>query len=112
MERTEDFADTGQWNVTTRNLSTKHTETRTFDGVMVCTGVYANPHVPEFPGQHSFKGKIMHSHRYRTSEGFEGKRVLIIGIGNTAGDIAVDLSMVASKVSGGFSLRLIFIFNQ
>ena len=65
---------------------------------MVCTGVFAKPHVPDFPGQKSFSGKIMHSHEYRTNHGFENQRVLIIGIGNTAGDIAADLSFVASKV--------------
>ena len=76
---------------------------------MVCTGNYANPYVPEFPGQHAFKGRIMHSHQYRTNEGFNGQRVLIIGIGNTAGDIAVDLSMVASKVC---SLYHVVIYSE
>ena len=65
---------------------------------MICTGVFAKPHAPGFPGQNLFTGKVMHSHEYRTSKGFENQRVLIVGIGNTAGDIAADLSYVASKV--------------
>lgn len=41
----------------------------------------------------------MHSHDYRSMEGFQGKTVIIIGIGNSAGDLAADLSKVAKHVS-------------
>ena len=85
--------------MTTKQLMTGKLEDREFDAVMVCTGCYTDPHIPVFPGQQSFKGKIMHSHSYRTNKGFENQRVLIVGIGNTAGDIAVELSLVASKVT-------------
>ncbi|XP_011507650.1 dimethylaniline monooxygenase [N-oxide-forming] 4 isoform X4 [Homo sapiens] len=67
---------------------------------MVCTGHFLNPHLPleAFPGIHKFKGQILHSQEYKIPEGFQGKRVLVIGLGNTGGDIAVELSRTAAQV--------------
>ena len=45
-----------------------------------------------------FKGKIIHSHDYKHSAGYEDKRIVIVGIGNSGGDAAVELSRVASQV--------------
>ena len=49
-------------------------------------------------GIESFEGRYFHSWDYRSAEGMQGKRVLVIGIGNSGGDIAVDISRVAEKV--------------
>jgi hypothetical protein len=49
-------------------------------------------------GIHKFKGQILHSQDYRTPDAFQGKRVLVIGLGNSGGDIAVELSRIASQV--------------
>ncbi|KFO24437.1 Dimethylaniline monooxygenase [N-oxide-forming] 4 [Fukomys damarensis] len=49
-------------------------------------------------GVHNFQGQILHSQEYRTPEAFQGKRVLVIGLGNTGGDIAVELSRTAAQV--------------
>jgi len=45
-----------------------------------------------------FKGRYLHSQEYRDPEAFRGKRVLVVGIGNTGGDLSVELSRVAAKV--------------
>lgn len=45
-----------------------------------------------------FKGEIIHTHDYKHSKGYEDKKILIIGIGNSGGDAAVELSRVASQV--------------
>ncbi|NXF12584.1 FMO4 monooxygenase, partial [Smithornis capensis] len=45
-----------------------------------------------------FKGQYLHSQEYKDVEAFRGKRVLVVGIGNTGGDLAVELSHVAAKV--------------
>jgi dimethylaniline monooxygenase (N-oxide forming) len=66
-----------------------------YDAVMVCNGHHWNPKFPSFPGK--FSGKTLHSHFYKTFEGFEGNRVLIVGIGNSAVDIACELCKVASR---------------
>lgn len=51
------------------------------------------------PGIESFEGRYFHSWHYRNAEGLQGKRVVVIGIGNSGGDLAVDISRVAEKVN-------------
>lgn len=70
-----------------------------FDGVLVCTGHHAKPQWPnKWPGQDNFKGKIIHSHDYKEPKGYEDKVVVAVGIGNSGGDVAVELSHVAYQV--------------
>jgi len=58
----------------------------------VSTGHHAKPTYPSFPGEDTFPGEIIHSVDYNdaASNKFEGQRVLIVGIGNSAVDAAVD----------------------
>ena len=51
------------------------------------------------PGIDTFKGKYFHSRDYKTPEEWRGKRAVVIGIGNSGGDIAVELSRMAKQVS-------------
>uniref|UniRef100_A0A8C8TZR9 Flavin-containing monooxygenase n=1 Tax=Peromyscus maniculatus bairdii TaxID=230844 RepID=A0A8C8TZR9_PERMB len=93
-----DFCETGQWDVVTE---TEGKQARAvFDAVMVCTGQFLSPRLPleSFPGIHKFKGQILHSQEYRIPDSFQGKRVLVAGLGNTGGDIAVELSRTAAQV--------------
>ncbi|KAF6292879.1 flavin containing dimethylaniline monooxygenase 4 [Rhinolophus ferrumequinum] len=93
-----DFSETGQWDVVTETEEKR--ETAVFDAVMVCTGHFLNPRLPleSFPGIHKFKGHILHSQEYKFPECFRDKRVLVIGLGNTGGDVAVELSRMAAQV--------------
>lgn len=50
-------------------------------------------------GIESFEGRYFHSWNYRNAEGLQGKRVVVIGIGNSGGDLAVEISRVAEKVN-------------
>jgi indole-3-pyruvate monooxygenase len=59
--------------------------------VVVATGYCAGPNVPRWPGQERFVGRIVHSSEYRDAEPFRGQRVLVIGFGNSGGEIAMDL---------------------
>ncbi|MFR9794884.1 flavin-containing monooxygenase [Streptomyces sp. MS06] len=63
-----------------------------FDAVVVANGHNWDPRwpAPAYPG--AFTGDQMHAHDYRTAEVFRGKRVLVVGTGNSAMDIAVDAS--------------------
>ncbi|XP_019936741.2 flavin-containing monooxygenase 5-like [Paralichthys olivaceus] len=99
VKQTPDFAATGRWEVETKSRDGER-ETCVFDAVMVCTGHFTQPHLPlrDFTGIESFEGRYFHSWEYRSAEGMQGKRVLVIGIGNSGGDIAVDISRVAEKV--------------
>jgi cation diffusion facilitator CzcD-associated flavoprotein CzcO len=72
-------------------------EERRYDMVLVANGHHWNPRWPEprFPG--SFDGVEMHSHHYIDNVDFRDKNVLVVGIGNSAMDIAVESSFVARR---------------
>lgn len=50
MKKSKDFKTSGKWSVTTRDVTTGHTEDHEFDAVMLCTGHHADKNVPDFPG--------------------------------------------------------------
>ena len=66
------------------------------DGVLIANGTLHTPNQPTLPGR--FTGELMHSSAYRSAAVFEGKRVLVIGCGNSACDIAVDAVHRAASV--------------
>ena len=65
-------------------------ETRDYDGVIAVPGVTWHPNVPELPGAEDFGGELRHSVTFRDGSEFAGKRVLIVGAGNSGVDIACD----------------------
>ena len=67
--------------------------------MLVANGHHWDPRWPEppFPGAEEFEGEQMHVHHYREPETLRGKRVLVLGIGNSATDIAVESSRIAEK---------------
>ncbi len=74
-------------------------ETRRYAHVVVANGHHWDPRWPEpsFPGAEDFPGAQIHAHYYKTPDMFAGKRVLVLGIGNSATDIAVESSRVAER---------------
>ncbi len=60
------------------------------DIVVIATGVNGTPKTPDWPG--TFDGPVLHSTDYHTASPFKGQRVLVVGFGNSGGDIALDLS--------------------
>nr|UZZ64699.1 tAncFMO1-3 [synthetic construct] len=98
VKKCPDFSTTGQWDVVTETDGKQ--ESAIFDAVMVCTGHHTDPYLPldSFPGIEKFKGQYFHSREYKNPEGFQGKRVLVIGMGNSGADIAVELSHTAKQV--------------
>ncbi|WP_028925240.1 flavin-containing monooxygenase [Pseudonocardia acaciae] len=63
--------------------------TETFDHVIVATGHFSTPNVPEYPGFESFPGRILHSHDFRDAAEFAGKDLLVMGSSYSAEDIAL-----------------------
>lgn len=86
----------GTWAVATCN-STGGSEVRHFRHVVVASGHHWSPRVPDIPGMATFTGRAIHSADYSTPDGHAGKRVAVIGFGNTAADLAVELSRVCEK---------------
>jgi thioredoxin reductase len=88
----------GEWEVTVEDSDGKR-EAGRYRAVLVANGHHWNPRWPEpaFPGSEDFSGEQMHVHHYREPEMLEGKRVLVLGIGNSAVDIAVESSRIADK---------------
>lgn len=69
-----------------------------FDCIAICSGTNNFPYIPIFPGQETFSGTIIHSEQYRCPEVYAGKRVLIVGSGESGSDITNEVSKYASKV--------------
>ncbi|WP_280879178.1 flavin-containing monooxygenase [Streptomyces pseudovenezuelae] len=65
--------------------------------VVVATGYNHTPNVPDWPGLDTYKGEFLHAGDYRNAEPYAGRDVLVVGVGNTGAEIAVDL------VEGGAS---------
>jgi cation diffusion facilitator CzcD-associated flavoprotein CzcO len=60
--------------------------------VVVATGIADSPHRPSWPGLQNHSGAVIHSSEYRNPTPFAGRRVLVIGFGNSGGEIALDLA--------------------
>jgi cation diffusion facilitator CzcD-associated flavoprotein CzcO len=65
---------------------------RTAHTLVSTTGVFANPDTVRYPGQEAYTGRIEHASTYREPSPYTGRRVLIIGSGNTGAEIAIDLA--------------------
>ncbi|XP_059710759.1 LOW QUALITY PROTEIN: flavin-containing monooxygenase 5-like [Haemorhous mexicanus] len=98
VSKRPDFASSGQWEVVTESEGKQ--EAAVFDAVLVCSGHHTNAHLPlsSFPGLEKFEGCYLHSRDYKSPQAFFGKRVVVVGIGNSGIDIAVELSHTAKQV--------------
>ncbi|XP_070687769.1 flavin-containing monooxygenase 5-like [Pempheris klunzingeri] len=99
VKQRSDFSQSGQWDVETETKDGEK-EKHIFEAVMICIGHHCHPNMPlqDFPGIDTFKGKYFHSRDYKTPEEWRNKKVVVIGIGNSGGDIAVELSRVTKQV--------------
>lgn len=90
--RVDDVSPAGDdsWNV---RLNTG--EVKRYRAVLVANGHLWDARMPDFAGH--FDGLAMHSHHYRTAEPFKDKHVLVVGIGNSAVDISVDVCKSAKS---------------
>ena len=65
--------------------------------VVIATGYTRVPQRPSWPG--SFAGRVLHSSEYKSGRAFAGQRVLVVGIGNSGGEIALDLCEQGARAS-------------
>ena len=124
IEPADDYEQTGCWLIYSVDAETKDEESEKcerFGAVMLATGHHAYPRWATFAGLDQFKGKFthenqlltldclgkkLHSWEYKTPHSFENQHVLIVGIGNSALDMAVELGRSASQV------RITIIFSR
>ena len=79
--------DTGKFTVTVQDLNAGHSYDEEFDYVVVATGHFSTPNVPQFEGFETFNGRVMHAHDFRDALEFKDKDILIIGTSYSAEDI-------------------------
>ncbi|WP_169569409.1 flavin-containing monooxygenase [Sneathiella limimaris] len=92
------------WTFTWKDNEGAHSDV--FAGVLIANGTLSEPNMPSFPGE--FSGELIHSSKYRYPEQFKGKKVLVVGAGNSGCDIAVDAIHHASSCD--LSLRRGYYF--
>jgi putative flavoprotein involved in K+ transport len=66
---------------------------------VVCTGIVANPRMPVLPGRERYRGRLLHSSDYRNPAPFTGERVLVVGVGNSGGEIGSELGHAGVDVT-------------
>ncbi len=86
-----------KWEITYKDLETQKQKTLIFDALVVCNGHHHEPRFPKYPGK--FTGEFLHSHDYKRAVPFKDKRVLVIGGGNSACDVAVETSRISKNTT-------------
>ena len=66
---------------------------------VVATGIASTPYRPSWTGMETYRGSVVHSSDYRNPAPYAGKRVLVVGFGNSGGEIALDLAEVGVDVA-------------
>jgi hypothetical protein len=103
----------GKWTINTTDSANQSTS-ESFDALIVSNGHHWNPRYPDYPGK--FEGEYIHSHYFKNNKPYEGKRVLIIGAGNSGCDAAVEVCRVAKKTAismrRGYHFIPKFVFGQ
>lgn len=106
-------AEDGRWIVKTTDDKQQTTE-NTFDVLVVSNGHHFNPRYPNYKGK--FEGEFIHSHCFKNNKPFEGKRVLVIGAGNSGCDAAVEVCRLAKRTAismrRGYHFIPKFVFGE
>lgn len=69
------------------------------NAVVMATGIVSAPRMPSIPGRERFRGRVLHSVEYRRPAGFQGRRVLVVGVGNSGGEIGSELANFGAHVT-------------
>ncbi|KAL3072907.1 hypothetical protein niasHS_017881 [Heterodera schachtii] len=96
IRRAADYSRNGRWNVKWRDENGTEREEE-FEAVILAQGHHAKPKIVKFEGQDKFEGDIIHSHDYKNSKEYEDKVNVVVGAGNSAMDLAVELGRVGKK---------------
>jgi cation diffusion facilitator CzcD-associated flavoprotein CzcO len=89
--------DAGQWRIEADQTSVSA------PAVVMATGWADFPYRPTWPDMEKFRGEVIHSSEYRNADGYRGKSVLVVGLGNSGGEIALDLA--EAKIDVALAVR-------
>lgn len=89
--------ETELFTVASEHLPSGETKTETFDNVVIASGHFSFPNMPEAPGIESFPGVVSHAHDFRGAEAFEGQHVMVIGSSYSAEDIGSQAFKMGAK---------------
>ncbi len=89
--------DGTKFEVTSLDKKNKKISKDFFDYVVVSSGHFSVPYIPEYSGMNSFPGRILHSHDFRDAEEFRGKNVVVLGSSYSAEDIALQCYKYGAK---------------
>jgi cation diffusion facilitator CzcD-associated flavoprotein CzcO len=90
-------AENGYWDVTTRGARGGLDRTQRYAGVVVANGHNWSPKQPAYEGLSGYRGEVLHASAYKDAAQLRGRKVLVIGGGNTGCDIAVEAAQQASR---------------
>ena len=85
----------GDWSLRIGDATGAHEER--FDAVALCSGLHQHPHLPRLPGHETYTGAIMHGAQYRRPSQVAGKRVLVVGAGESGADVAAEVAANAAE---------------
>uniref|UniRef100_A0A915K378 Flavin-containing monooxygenase n=1 Tax=Romanomermis culicivorax TaxID=13658 RepID=A0A915K378_ROMCU len=95
VKKDKNYTQNGKWNVhyAKKDNEQEVQDVEIFDAVFVAIGHHVYPHVPHFDGIENFKGRVIHSHAYKHQKSYHDRKAVVVGIGNSGGDIAVELAL-------------------
>ncbi len=94
--RVEPTGDGATWLVTVRDRATGDESTTEYAGVVIANGHNWNPKIPTYPGLDGFGGEVIHSADYKDADILRGRKVVVVGAGNTGCDVAVESAQNAA----------------
>ncbi len=89
----------GSWIINYKVKNSSASSQKIFDFIVVATGLYFDPYIPEHSEQQNFRGQTIHSSDYRSPSQVTGRKVVVVGFGKSALDVAADAAKFAKDVT-------------
>ncbi|MGC6330265.1 flavin-containing monooxygenase [Rhizorhabdus sp. FW153] len=92
----------GQWTIESRSVADGSVETKAFDYLIVCNGIFSIPAIPPYPGSDAFRaagGQILHTSQFTDPDVARGRHLLVVGYGKSSCDVARACMEVAASTS-------------
>ena len=99
VKKLEPRTEGNGWQLNYLDKSDITENSKEFDFIVVCNGLYSTPQVPSYPNQAQFEGRVLHSSLFRDPELAEGRRVVVVGFGKSALDTAENAAQLSDEVT-------------